>query len=145
MNSILRDWFYDFARNDWFLKYNEDSKSLPYNILAKKNKDGGAQYFIEVACAGYGKEDIDVGITTKYGVNFLVIKTTSAYYEANSIINDSEIYYKYHGIKQSPFTFSFELGNYTKVVDVEYKNGILKIELTIDKPEDDGFKKLEIK
>lgn len=144
MNSILRDWYMDFARNDWFLKYDEDSKILPYNILSKKDEKGDIKYFIEIACAGYKREDLEVNITPNYGVNFLVIKTTNSYNE--NILNSGDIssYYKHRGIKRSGFTLSFELGKYTEVADVKYEDGILNIELIINKPESDEIKRLKI-
>jgi len=100
----------------------------PYNIIRDGNKT-----FIEVALAGYSKEDID--IIVEDGV--LSIRGTG-YSERQG---SGECL---RGIASHRFTKSFSLGEYVEVSSAELKDGMLTVELEEVLPPEKQPKTIEI-
>lgn len=105
----------------------------PYNIYKKaisinsENSVGTEVHtFIELACAGIKKENLKVVLTPD---NILTIKTE--YKKAES--DNKE--YIHQGIAQRDFSFSRTLQPNMKIVKVTYEDGILLVELKMEKPE----------
>jgi molecular chaperone IbpA len=100
----------------------------PYNIIRDGNKT-----FIEVALAGYSKEDID--IIVEDGV--LSIRGTG--YSERQGIGEC-----HRGIASRRFTKSFSLGEYVEVSSAELKDGMLTVELEEVLPPEKQPKTIEI-
>lgn len=101
----------------------------PYNI--KKTDEN--TYVIELAVAGFGKQDIE--LTLDNGV--LIIK--------GQIEGEDPNEYIFKGIANRAFTRSFTLADTVKVQNAELLNGMLKIILEKYIPEDRKPKKINIK
>ena len=89
----------------------------PYNI----RKAGKDKYAIEVAVAGFNKDDVEV----EYEDNLLTVKTKqlkkSEQKEGNELIH--------RGISQRSFARSFTIADDVKVKSAELKNGLLIVSL----------------
>ena len=102
----------------------------PYNII----KDGDYNFTIEMALAGYGKDDIEVEVAQ--GV--LTIKSTKE--------NDAEDEFTLHrGISYRKFNRKFTLADDIVVNDAKLENGLLTITLEQIIPEEKKPKLIEIK
>jgi len=101
----------------------------PYNIIREGNKT-----FVEMALAGYCKDDIEVVVED--GV--LSVKGTG-YSERKG---DSEVH---RGIASRTFTRSFSLGEHVEVNSAELKDGMLTVELEEVLPPEKQPKTIEIK
>ena len=100
----------------------------PYNIIKDDNK-----YQIEIALAGFKKEDIEIGLKK----NVLSISGITPKAEAEKNI-------AYRGIATRKFCRSFALSDNTEVTSAKMENGMLTI--TIEKlvPEQDKELKITI-
>lgn len=101
----------------------------PHNIV----KTDANRYVVELAVAGFAKEDIDV--TVEDGC--LKIK-------GSKIEKDSTIEYLYRGIGNRSFTKTIQIADTIEVRGAELKDGILRIGLENVIPEDKKPKKIEI-
>ena len=106
----------------------------PYNI----RKTGKDKYAIEVAVAGFNKDDVEV----EYEDNLLTVKTkkTDKAVEKNV---DGEIIHK--GISQRSFSRSFTIADDVKVNGAELKDGLLTINCEKIVPEQKKKKLIPIK
>lgn len=102
----------------------------PYNIV--KNGDS---YTIELAVAGFSKEELDIFVTG----DTLTIKGEHLRDE------DEANRYVHRGIARRKFECAFVLGKHTVPIDVDLKDGLLSIYLKIQIPESKQPKRLEIK
>lgn len=102
----------------------------PCNIA----KVGDNQWIIEMALAGFKKEDLSIELVD----NVISIKGTAKTQETN---NDSV--YVYKGIASRSFSRSWVLQENTKVGNVSFENGLLSIHLEKDNPKRE-VKKLTI-
>lgn len=107
----------------------------PYNIVkVDENK-----YVIEMAVAGFGKQNIDIELAN----NTLVIK-------GGLTVNDlgeesvNPVTYLYKGIADRSFTRKFSLADTVEVKNAELVNGMLKLWLENIIPEDKKPKKIDI-
>ena len=106
-----------------------DVKGYPqYNI--KKLNDN--QWIIELALAGFDKDDIEIEVKDS-------IMTISG--EIKSEDKD----YLYKGISSRQFSKTFTLAEFTESKSAEMKNGILSILLEKNIPEDKKPQKVKIK
>ena len=103
----------------------------PYNI--KKTAEN--QYVIEMAVAGFGKQDIE--ITTED--DKLVIKGNV---ESDDTPQDNLLW---QGLALRPFTRMFTLNDQVEVNNAEMINGLLKVTLERIIPESKKPKKVEVK
>ena len=101
----------------------------PYNI----RKDGDYTYVIEMALAGFGKEDIEVEVAE----GLLTVRSVKENDE-----NDSNIY---RGISYRKFNRKFTLADDIVVNDASLENGMLKIDLERIVPEEKKPRKIKIK
>ena len=88
----------------------------PYNI----RKTGQDKYSIEVAVAGFSKDDVEV----EYEDNLLTVRTKQVDRSENKN-EDGEIIHR--GISQRQFARSFTIADDVKVNGAELKDGLLKI------------------
>ena len=101
----------------------------PYNI----RKDGDYTYVIEMALAGFGKEDIEVEVAE----GLLTVRSVKENDE-----NDSNIY---RGISYRKFNRKFTLADDVEVNDASLENGMLKIDLERIVPEEKKPRTITIK
>ena len=89
----------------------------PYNI-----RSGQDQYTIELACAGYDRENIEL----EQEDNLLTVRTKKVDKTVEKDAN-GEILHK--GISSRAFVKQFTISDDVKLVDASLKNGLLKINL----------------
>ena len=106
----------------------------PYNI----RKTGKDNYAIEVALAGFSKNDVEV----EFEDNLLTVKTKQLNKSEDKSM-DSEIIHK--GISQRQFARSFTIADDVKVSGAELKDGLLTISCERIVPEHKKKKLIQIK
>lgn len=105
----------------------------PYNIVkVDENK-----YCIEMAVAGFGKQNIDIEVSN----NTLTI---SGGFELVDDIEVNPVTYLYKGIADRSFSRKFTLADTVEVTDAKLINGMLKLWLENIIPEEKKLKKIEI-
>ena len=112
----------------------------PYNI--KKIDDN--KYLIEVAVAGFGKQDLEIEIAD----DKLTIKGNAAA-QFDAVEEDSAgawvfPQFLYQGLASRPFTRTFNLADNVEIRGATLLNGILKIALEAIIPEHKKPKKIDI-
>ena len=112
----------------------------PYNI----RKTGKDNYAIEVALAGFNKNDVEV----EFEDNLLTVRTKQVNISENERqsakqIENGEIIHK--GISQRQFARSFTIADDVKVSGAELKDGLLTIACEKIVPEHKKKKLIEIK
>ena len=105
----------------------------PYNI----RKTGKDKYSIEIALAGFNKNDVEV----EFEDNLLTVRTKQISKSENN--SDGEILHK--GISQRQFARSFTIADDVKVNDAQLKDGLLTIACERIVPEHKKKKLIEIK
>ena len=88
----------------------------PYNI----RKTGKDNYAIEVALAGFSKDDVEV----EFEDNLLTVRTKQVS-KSDDNISDEELIHK--GISQRQFARSFTIADDVKVSEAQLKDGLLTI------------------
>ncbi len=106
----------------------------PYNI----RKTGKDKYAIEVAVAGFNKDDVEV----EYEDNLLTVKTKKVDKAVEKDM-DGEIIHR--GISQRSFSRSFTIADDIKVEGAEIKDGLLTINCEKIVPEQKKKKLIPIK
>ena len=106
----------------------------PYNI----KKTGKDNYAIEVALAGFNKNDVEV----EFEDNLLTVRTKPVN-KSDEKFDDGEIIHK--GISQRQFARSFTIAEDVKVNGAELKDGLLTIACERIVPEYKKKKLIEIK
>ena len=106
----------------------------PYNI----RKTGNDKYSIEVALAGFSKNDVEV----EFEDNLLTVRTKQVNKSEDKNVN-GEILHK--GISQRQFARSFTIADDVKVNGAELKDGLLTIACERIVPEYKKKKLIEIK
>ena len=112
----------------------EQSNYQPYNI----RKAGKDKYAIEVAVAGFNKDDVEV----EYEDNLLTVKTKKVDKAVEKDM-DGEIIHR--GISQRSFSRSFTIADDIKVEGAEIKDGLLSIKCEKIVPEQKKRKLIPIK
>jgi molecular chaperone IbpA len=108
----------------------------PYNI--KKIDEN--KYVIEMAVAGFGKQDIEIVLED----NKLTIK--GKYETLDNLLKDGvDQTYLFKGISDRAFTRQFSIADNIEVKNADLLNGMLKIWLEAIIPEHKKPKKIEIK
>ena len=106
----------------------------PYNI----RKTGKDKYAIEVAIAGFSKDDVEV----EYEDNLLTVKTKKV---DKTVEEDKDGEIIHRGISQRSFSRSFTIANDVKVNGAELKDGLLLIGCEKIVPEQKKKKLIPIK
>ena len=106
----------------------------PYNIV-KHNED---EFAIELAVAGFREGDINITVEK----NILTIKGE----QAIKVYKEGELEpeYVHRGISARDFTRTFTLADHVEVVGAKAENGILRIELERQVPEEQKPKTIAI-
>ena len=111
----------------------ERQDSFPkYNIYREK-PEVTDEFTVELSLAGYPKEQLKV--YTKEGK--LVVENDK---ETQTIERD----YLYKGIASRDFTWSMKLPEFSTIKKVMYENGLLRIQVKIEVPEEKKAKYIDI-
>lgn len=123
-NSIgLDEWFKRFDT-----AFETHTNYPPYNLV----KESSIDFRLEIALAGYKKEDIEV--TTEWNKLFVTAKK----------IGDSDQEYLHQGLAKRAFTRSWTLSDDVQIKDVSFCDGLLVIKLNRVIPEHQKKKVYEI-
>ncbi len=101
----------------------------PYNI----KKTGENTYIIELAVAGFGKQDIEIELAE----GKLIVKGTTS--------DNTDENFLFKGIANRAFTRAFALDDQIVVQDAEMLNGMLRVFLERIIPEHKKPRKIEVK
>jgi len=104
----------------------------PYNIV----KTGDFTYDVELALAGYSKDDI----TVDYADNLLTVKSIKKSDESNA-----EEGILHRGIAKRYFSKAFTIADDVEVKGAELKDGLLKISMERIVPEGKKARTIEVK
>ena len=114
----------------FFENYSSANNSYPpYNVV----KTSDTEYIVEIAVAGFGKEDIE--ITEQDGV----LKIEGAHSDEHP-----EGQYLHRGVAARKFVRMFNLHDDIKVVEADIRNGLLQIRLEKIIPEEKKPKHIAI-
>ena len=106
----------------------------PYNIV----KVDDNKYVIELAVAGFGKQNLDIEI------NDGTLAITGSSHLANMQDEDNTNTYLYKGIADRNFTRKFSIADTVEIKNAELINGMLKIWLENIIPDSKKPKKVDI-
>ena len=110
----------------------------PYNVARVTNKETESQtYEITLAVAGFTEDDIDITVEDKH----LKVEGKSAVLAEDV---NSTVEYIHKGIAERNFTRTFRLAEHVEVQTATLKDGILKIVLFLNVPEEAKPKKIKI-
>ena len=119
--------------NDQFARWNTNKKTIttfpPYNVK-KVDEDN---YIVELAVAGYDREDIDITVDK----DTLIIKSERE--------NDDKVDYLHKGIAGRNFTQTFTLGEYMVVKSASLDNGLLIVKIEREVPDEAKPRQIKIK
>ena len=122
---------FGIGMDEWIRRFatvHESSPNFPpYNLI----QESSTQYTLEIALAGYRKEDIEV--STEWNKLFVEVKKSENEYE-----------YLHNGIARRAFTWSRTLSDDVEVSDVKFENGMLTIKLNRIIPEHQKKKTYEL-
>ena len=123
-NSIgLDEWFKRFDT-----VYESHTNYPPYNLIKESNVD----FRLEIALAGYKREDIEV--TTEWNKLFVEAKKSG----------NSDDEYLHQGLAKRAFTRTWTLSDDVEVKDVSYVDGLLTVKLNRVIPEHQKKRSYEI-
>ena len=105
----------------------------PYNIV----KTGENTYDVELALAGFNKDDIEV----EYKENMLTVKSKK---QEETKDEDGNVI-QHRGISKRMFSKSFTIANDVEVKGAELKDGLLKVSMERIIPEHKKAKLIDIK
>jgi molecular chaperone IbpA len=127
-NSIFPRHFvgFDSLLNELELRH-EDTNYPPYNII----KQGNNRYAIEIAVAGFSKDDIEITSEDRD----LIVKASKEQKDAE---------YLHKGISTKSFERNFRLADHVQVVGADLSDGMLSIELEVVLPDEKKPKRIEI-
>ena len=131
------DWFdhFEHMMDDSFFR-GSVANFPPYNIV----KTGENTYDVELALAGFGKDDIDV----EFKENQLTVKSKPNKDDVEEVDKyDNGVLHR--GISKRFFSKSFTIANDVEVKGAELKDGLLKVSLERIIPEHKKAKTIEIK
>ena len=112
-----------------FSRLPEINSGFPHYNIKKAGED---KYILEMALAGYKKEDIDV--TVDDGV--LTVKGKSS---------EEKEKFVHRGIARRAFMKQLQLSEYVECKGAKFEDGMLKVDLEYNPPEDKRAKLIEVK
>ena len=124
------DSLFDHFNNTLEYTVKQQTSYPPYNI----NKIDDLNYQVEMALAGFGKDDIEI----KYADNQLTIKSVDS-----DDKDEKDVIHR--GISKRKFSRSFTLAEDIKVNGAELKDGMLLVELEKIVPEEKRPRTIDIK
>ena len=130
------DHFEHMMGDDGFFVRNTMANFPPYNIV----KTGENTYDVELALAGFGKDDIIV----EYKENLLTVKSKPNKDPADEVEKYDDGM-QHRGISKRMFTRTFTIANDVEVKGAELKDGLLKVSMERIIPEHKKAKTIDIK
>ena len=122
-----------FDEDYYTLTQNIGSNYPPYNIV----RSGENQYDIEIALAGFNKDDINVTVEDR----LLTVETKNTN-EKTTANQSNEVIHR--GISQRYFKKSFTVASDVEVKNAQLKDGLLKISMERVIPEDKKPRTIDI-
>jgi len=122
-----------FDEDYYTLTQNIGSNYPPYNIV----RSGENQYDIEIALAGFNKDDINVTVEDR----LLTVETKNTD-EKTTANQSNEVIHR--GISQRYFKKSFTVASDVEVKNAQLKDGLLKISMERIIPEDKKPRTIDI-
>lgn len=119
----------EFDRLNAIQKTNSKVAYPPYNVL----KYSDDNYALELAVAGFRKDEIDV-----------TVKDGSLVISGEKLEVENDEYFLYRGIATRKFTRSFALGEFMEVEKADINNGILSVTINRIVPEEKKPRQIEI-
>lgn len=134
-SNLFNDPFFIGVKKDFEKLAKIHSTSInsaypPYNVI-KHDED---TYTIEIAVAGFSKDDIDIKV-----------EDHTLYIKGEVSADDTEGEYVYRGIAARKFTRAFALGEYIEIGGAEMKDGLLIVSLDKIVPDEKKPKTIKIK
>jgi molecular chaperone IbpA len=134
----------DFFNDPFFIGFNRDFERLsriqnhstqstypPYNVIQMEDEDS---FCIEIAAAGFSKDDLNVAVKEQ---------TLTVTGEIKTEASEEKVIHK--GIATRKFTREFALAEFIEVTGAEVKDGMLRISLERIVPEEKKPKTIKIK
>jgi len=121
--------------DDSFFRLPTATNFPPYNIV----KTGKNTYDVELALAGFSKDDIEV----QYEDNMLTVKSKTK--EDKSEVKDEDGDVIHRGISKRYFSKTFTIADDVEVKGAELKDGLLRVSLERIIPEGKAPRTIEIK
>jgi molecular chaperone IbpA len=125
---------FETMMEDRFFEKGTVANFPPYNIV----KTGENTYDVELALAGFGKDDIIV----EYHYNMLTVESKPKKQDETKDEDGNVIH---RGISKRMFSKSFTIANDVEVKGAELKDGLLKVSLERIVPEHKKAKLIDIK
>ena len=125
---------FEHMMEDRFFEKGTVANFPPYNIV----KTGENTYDVELALAGFSKDDIIV----EYHYNMLTVESKPKKQDEDTDPDGNMIH---RGISKRMFTRSFTIANDVEVKGAELKDGLLKVSLERIVPEHKKAKLIDIK
>ena len=122
---------FDRIFNDRFFSGNQNGNYPPHNIV----KYDDTHYAIEVAVAGFTKEEINVAIDQDQ----LTIRGT------HMVTEDRQVEYLHRGVAARDFEQSYTLAEFMNITGAEIKDGMLIISIERIVPEALKPRQIEVK
>lgn len=133
---------------DTFSSVNPSERGYPpYNIIIDKETNDGRVYIIQIAVAGFKKEDLRVVLRQSDTLPKLEIDGVSSYTDPKVQVGDTLVSrYQYRGIAARKFQRRFILERGSKVTKVKVEDGMLNITILnpTEQPRQDSVEKLKI-
>ena len=124
-----------FDQLNTYAQHNVTSSGFPpYNI----RKEGDYNYVIELALAGFGKDDIEVEVAE----STLSIRSTKKPFDEDVSSNEDTVY---RGISYRKFERKFTLAEDVVVNEAKLENGMLILELERIVPEEKKPRLIKVK
>ena len=122
MNSLMQHFFdRDIGFEDLHRRLNSGKQNFPpYNVIRD-----GEKTLVEVALAGYGKDDIKV-----------VVEDATLSIEGSGEPDNEDRQHLHRGIAKRKFKTSFSLAEYVEVISADFKDGLLTVILEQVVPEE---------
>lgn len=124
---------YSIGMDEWFHRFGTMHETYnnypPYNLI----KESETEYRLEIALAGYKREDIEV--FTEWNKLFV---------EAKKVETSDVGEYLHNGLAKRAFTRTWTLSDDVKVSDVKFEDGLLHVKLNRIIPEHQKRKVYEI-
>jgi molecular chaperone IbpA len=101
------------------------------------SKDNTGEYLIEIALAGYGKDDVEIELKDDK-----IIVTGDSRKKLDSLMLEEELNRTFYvkNIAERKFVRTFSLAKGTRVTNAKMDNGILSITLVKEEPKEDKVK-----
>ena len=141
--KMVTTYTWDLFKDPFFIGFNRELDRLskvhshassstypPYNVIETDDED---TYVIEIAVAGFAKEDLEITVKDQT----LTVK--------GEMKDPEHTKFVHKGIAARKFTREFALGEHIEVIGAKVENGMLEIVLERIVPEEEKPKTIKIK